>query len=160
MFCTKTQEQCMRVSAWIDFMHNLACFTKNFKFCISTHVYTKSNSVHVVMFCIYTQKVEIFHITCMMTHGLWRVKNILHVNACFKKLLVNTHVSVTIAFDWVVEDSLPSTVVEFHYAASFSAPFSTNMQTEQSSNNSDRFKVKIYDRLLYTVPWLWSVLPL
>jgi hypothetical protein len=60
----------------------------------------------------------------------------------------------------LVEDSLPSTVVEFHYAASFSVPFSTNMQTEQSSSNSDRFKVKIYDRLLYTVPWLWSVLPL
>jgi hypothetical protein len=84
-------------------MHNLACFTKNFKFCISTHVYTKSNSVHVVMFCIYTQKVEIFHITCMMTHGLWRVKNILHVNACFKKLLANTRVSVTIAFVWEVK---------------------------------------------------------
>ena len=60
----------------------------------------------------------------------------------------------------LVEDSLPSTIVEFHYAASFSVSFPINIETELNHSNSSRFKIKIYDHLLFTIPWLWSVLPL
>ena len=28
------------------------------------------------------------------------------------------------------------------------------------NSNSTRFKIRIFDRLLYTIPWSWSVLPL
>jgi hypothetical protein len=31
MLCMNTQEQCKRVSALIDFMHNLTCFTEKFQ---------------------------------------------------------------------------------------------------------------------------------
>ena len=31
-----------------------------------------------------------------------QVKNILHVDACLKKFLPNTHVSLTFTFDWIV----------------------------------------------------------
>ena len=34
----------------------------------------KCNSMHVFTFHTYTQKEEIFHITCLMMHGLWKVK--------------------------------------------------------------------------------------
>jgi hypothetical protein len=52
------------------------------------HVYTKRNPMHVLMLCIYTQKMEIFHITCMMMYGLWRVKKYrsFHVDLVSRKM--------------------------------------------------------------------------
>ncbi|CAM4884230.1 unnamed protein product [Rotaria socialis] len=46
-------------------------------------------------------------------------------------------------------------------ALSFSVPLSTNIETELTSSNSTRFKVKRSDSLLfYTVPWSWNALHL
>ncbi|CAM4977271.1 unnamed protein product [Rotaria socialis] len=61
----------------------------------------------------------------------------------------------------LVEGLLLNNVVEFHYAVSFSVPLSTNIETELTSSNSTRFKVKRSDSLLlYTVPWSWNALHL
>ncbi|CAF3161638.1 unnamed protein product [Rotaria socialis] len=61
----------------------------------------------------------------------------------------------------LVEGLLLNNVVKFHYAVSFSVPLSTNIETELTSSNSTRFKVKRSDSLLlYTVPWSWNALHL
>jgi len=65
------------------------------------HVFATRTSMHVLVTCIYTQKLQIFQISCKIAHEIRRIKKYLHVNACFKKFLANTRVFYTFTFDWV-----------------------------------------------------------